>query len=128
MILSADSECPDQTAHSRSLIWAFAVRICPMTRFRMAESTTLKFQLFGSMLAHIVGLENIIIQQTYPEPEYLCPLCITPLQTIDFSPKAIDTFSTHLCLASHKGTLTNSVDPAQTPQKAAPDPGLHCLH
>ena len=25
MILSADSECPDQTARPRSLIWAFAV-------------------------------------------------------------------------------------------------------
>ena len=27
MILLADNEGPDQTAHSRSLIWAFAVRI-----------------------------------------------------------------------------------------------------
>ena len=28
MILFADSKGPDQTAHSRSLIWAFAVRTC----------------------------------------------------------------------------------------------------
>ena len=37
MILSADSESPDQTARMRRLIWAFAVRICPKTRFRMAR-------------------------------------------------------------------------------------------
>ena len=34
---SADSEGPDQTARMRRLIWAFAVRICPKTRFRMAR-------------------------------------------------------------------------------------------
>ena len=33
MILLADSEGPDQTARMRSLIWAFAVRISPMTSF-----------------------------------------------------------------------------------------------
>ena len=27
-----------------------------------------------------------------------------------------------------KGTLANSVDPDQTPQNAASDQGLHCLH
>ena len=37
MILLADSEGPDQTARMRRLIWAFAVRICPETRFRMAR-------------------------------------------------------------------------------------------
>ena len=35
MILLADSEGPDQTARKRRLIWAFAVRINPKTRFRM---------------------------------------------------------------------------------------------
>ena len=35
MILIADSECPDQTVHSRSLIQAFTTRIYPKTRFRM---------------------------------------------------------------------------------------------
>ena len=29
MIMLADSEGPDQTARMHSLIWAFAVRICP---------------------------------------------------------------------------------------------------
>ena len=38
MILCADDEGPDQTARMRSLIWAFAVRICPKTRFRMAQT------------------------------------------------------------------------------------------
>ena len=33
----ADSECPDQTACIRRLIWAFAVPICPKTRFRMVR-------------------------------------------------------------------------------------------
>ena len=33
MILIADSEGPGQTARMRSLIWAFAVRICPKTFF-----------------------------------------------------------------------------------------------
>ena len=33
MILQADSEGPDQTAQMRSLIWAFAVRICPECLF-----------------------------------------------------------------------------------------------
>ena len=36
LILLADSEGPDQTTRMRSLIWAFAVRICPKTRFCMA--------------------------------------------------------------------------------------------
>ena len=38
-ILFVDSECPDQTARMRRLIRAFAVRICPKTRFRMARPT-----------------------------------------------------------------------------------------
>ena len=33
MILLAHSEGPDQTAHLRSLIWAFAVRIYSKTHF-----------------------------------------------------------------------------------------------
>ena len=33
-----DSEDLDQTARMRRLIWAFAVRICPKTRFRMVRS------------------------------------------------------------------------------------------
>ena len=37
MILAADCECPDQTAPMHRLIWAFDVRICPKTRFRMAR-------------------------------------------------------------------------------------------
>ena len=36
-ILLTDSEGPDQTARLRSLIWTFAVRICPKTRFRIAR-------------------------------------------------------------------------------------------
>ena len=35
---------------------------------------------------------------------------------------------TRLSPASHKGSLANSVDPDQTPQNAASDRGLHCLH
>ena len=38
MILLADSEGPDQTAQMRSLIWAFAVRICPKDTFSQAQS------------------------------------------------------------------------------------------
>ena len=37
MILFTDSKGPDQPAHPRSLIRAFAVRICPKTRFRMTR-------------------------------------------------------------------------------------------
>ena len=37
MNLLADSEAPNQTARMRSLIWAFAIRICPKTRFRIAQ-------------------------------------------------------------------------------------------
>ena len=37
MILLSDSEGPDQTARMRRLIWAFAVRIYPKTRFRTAR-------------------------------------------------------------------------------------------
>ena len=36
MSLLADSKGPDQTARMRRLIWAFAVRICPKKRFRIA--------------------------------------------------------------------------------------------
>ena len=38
MILLADSEGPDQTARTRSLIWAFAVLICPKTGFSHGEA------------------------------------------------------------------------------------------
>ena len=37
MILLAESEGLGQTAWKRSLIWAFAVRTCPKTRYRMAR-------------------------------------------------------------------------------------------
>ena len=37
MILLEDSEGPDQTARMRSLIWAFAGRVCPKIRFRLAR-------------------------------------------------------------------------------------------
>ena len=33
MILLADCEGPDQTAHSRSMIWVLAVRMCPESIF-----------------------------------------------------------------------------------------------
>ena len=33
----ADSEGPDQDVRMRRLIWAFATRICPKARFRMAR-------------------------------------------------------------------------------------------
>ena len=45
MILLADSEGPDQTARMRRLIWAFAVRICSKTHFRMAWTTQYRTQL-----------------------------------------------------------------------------------
>ena len=35
---------------------------------------------------------------------------------------------THICPRPIKGTLANTVDPNQTPQNAASDQGLHCLH
>ena len=35
--LLSDIEDPDQTARIRRLIWAFAVRICPKTRFRITR-------------------------------------------------------------------------------------------
>ena len=38
IILLADNEGPDQTARMLRLIWALAVRICPKTLFRMAQS------------------------------------------------------------------------------------------
>ena len=38
MILYADNEGPNQTARMRSLIWTFAVRICPKTLFCMEWS------------------------------------------------------------------------------------------
>ena len=34
---------------------------------------------------------------------------------------------THLCLASRKNALTNSVDPDKTPHDAASHQGLRCL-
>ena len=40
----ADSEGPDQTARMRSLIWAFAVRMCPKALFYMAWPIWLQSQ------------------------------------------------------------------------------------
>ena len=47
-----------------------------------------------------------------------------------FKNRAIYSFFslTHISLACHKGTEANSVVPDQTPQNAASDQGLHCLH
>ena len=36
--LLADSEAPYQSAQMRRVIWAFAVRLCSKTRFRMART------------------------------------------------------------------------------------------
>ena len=47
MIPLADSEGPDQTAHPRSLIWAFVARIRPDT-FRMARRIR-----WGNLVVHI---------------------------------------------------------------------------
>ena len=41
MILWADREGPDQSARMRRLIWAFAIRIFPKTRFRMVRANFL---------------------------------------------------------------------------------------
>ena len=38
MILAADSEGPDQTAHTRSLIRAFALRACPEGTFSLGAA------------------------------------------------------------------------------------------
>ena len=38
MIWLADNDCADLIAWMRMLIWAFAVRICSKTHFRMARS------------------------------------------------------------------------------------------
>ena len=46
MILFADGEGPDQTARMRSLIWAFAVRICPKIRFRIARPIHLRLAVY----------------------------------------------------------------------------------
>ena len=37
MILFADSEGPNQIVRMRRLMWAFADRMCPRVRFRMAS-------------------------------------------------------------------------------------------
>ena len=70
MILFADSEGVDQTARMRSLIWAFAIRILPKTRFRMAQpictctcileiismSSSLFFMILGPIVQSVVSL------------------------------------------------------------------------
>ena len=38
MILTADNNGHDHHARMRRLIWAFAVRVCQKTRFRMAQT------------------------------------------------------------------------------------------
>ena len=38
IILLEDSEGPDQTAHLRSLIWAYAVRACPEDTFSLSTA------------------------------------------------------------------------------------------
>ena len=50
----ARSEGPDQIVRMRRLIWAFAVRIFPKTRFRMGDPydlfCTSKYQFHNSLL------------------------------------------------------------------------------
>ena len=66
MILFTDSEGPDQTARMRKLIWAFAARICPKTRFRLARPTCygsynyIFFFLFNAHARLMGPNENVI--------------------------------------------------------------------
>ena len=56
MFLLADGEGPDQTVRMHSLIWAFAFRICPKTRFRMVRPRLIMvpaFLLFGQVVVVI---------------------------------------------------------------------------
>ena len=50
MIPFEDSKCPDQTVWMRRLIWAFAARICPKTRFRIARPVYRLFTYFTTIL------------------------------------------------------------------------------
>ena len=67
MILLTDSEGPDQTARMRSLIWAFAVRICPKTRFRMSQRISYRpfLEFEQSLLLRIVS--KIILEEYQSE-------------------------------------------------------------
>ena len=58
MILLADSEGPDWTAWIRRLIWAFAIRICPKTRFRMARPKCLKEVVNILLFAEILKIKH----------------------------------------------------------------------
>ena len=52
MSFAADSEGPDQTAQTRSLIWAFAVRACPENKFSLGAThikvSLVRFASFNS--------------------------------------------------------------------------------
>ena len=48
MILLGDNEGPDQPARMRRLIMAFAVRIWPKTRFRIAQPKYDRLLLFST--------------------------------------------------------------------------------
>ena len=60
MILVADSEGHDQTARMRSLILAFAVRICPKTRLRKARPIESSLSRHGKLWCFVDEIsENI---------------------------------------------------------------------
>ena len=54
--LLTDIEGLDQTAHVRKLICAFAVRICPEIRFRMARPKSFKILSWSSVELDIIAM------------------------------------------------------------------------
>ena len=137
MILLAGSEGPDQTARMRSLIWAFAVRICPMICFRMPRVhfcvfLTNSLQCLAWSACSIVETQlrvhfcNDMRKQSAHNCMVLCTIWQGRIQD-DFLGCSIwsnySTYSTY----SERHAWANGVDPDQMPQNAASDQGLHCL-
>ena len=70
MILLADSEGPDQTAWMRRLIWAFTVRICSKTRFRLMRAifhTSAEWRAIIRFAVHQESISIYMYQDRVPD-------------------------------------------------------------
>ena len=96
MILLADSKGPDQTA--RTLIWAFAVRICQKSRFHMVNpiSNSIDYHSGNQYISNLIVL-----------------LCSSEKNAVysKINTVKLVKWLTHLMHGiSKKGALTNSTD------------------
>ena len=124
MILLADCEGPDQSARMRRLIWAFAIRIFPKTRFRMVRANFRGKSHYA--LAKIATVRAIMYLQVF----YLlkpggAQLTLSPLSFLVSTLLTLDldrSINANTGVHKYGNRMANSINPDETTHQ-----DLHCL-